>query len=93
MQRKRSNFWKKEKAKNRFDTSELEVSQNALCMQHRDEIRNNDPLQSVIKQLGSVFSPCRPSYFGSADLGCSHAGSVSSFVYLRCDDVENVAHI
>lgn len=43
----------------------LWASQSALCMQHRylfrvrqqwDEIRNNDPLQPVIKRLGFVCS-------------------------------------
>lgn len=63
---------KAEKELKRIYTQALHISQSALCMenlfrarQHRDEFRNNDPLQPVIKQLGLACSvrPCRLNYF------------------------------
>lgn len=105
---KQSDFLQEEKEQKQI-WHKLWASQNALCMQHRylfrvrqqwDEIRNNDPLQPVIKQLGFVCSvqPQAELLWSavSADWGSSHTDMLtaepSPALCIWCDDVENVAH-
>lgn len=67
--------------------------------QHWDEIRNNDPLQPVIKQLGFVCSALPRAGLlwssVSADLGGSHTDMLTTEAFpalcIWCDGVENVA--